>query len=85
VELRKIQPEFYVENPNHKSINELKERKLMEARQSVGLLPRFLDIKDGSKDPTVKFVENPQIISRSEMALQRRKENFEEFKKTEAI
>ncbi len=43
------------------------------------------DIKDASKDPTLAYVERPGIGSKSELNLRRKKENFEEFKKTEAI
>lgn len=69
MEQRKIHPEFYVENPKHKNIKELKEQKLIEARQSVGLLPQFIDIKDSSRDPTLAYVENPAIVSKSELNL----------------
>lgn len=43
------------------------------------------DIKDSSKDPTLAYVDKPAIASKSELNLQRRKENYEEFKKTEAL
>ena len=44
-----------------------------------------MDLKDGSKDPSLAYLEQPTIASKSELNLKRRKENFEEFKKTEAL
>lgn len=66
-----MQSEFYVENPPYTSIHELKEKKLLESRISVGLLPKFVDIKDSSKDPTLKYIEHPKIASKSELNLKR--------------
>lgn len=41
----------------------MKEQKKMDARVSVGLEPKFVDIKDSSKDPSLGYVENPKIKS----------------------
>jgi hypothetical protein len=54
-------------------------------RTQIGLQPYFVDIKDSAKDPSLRYVERPDIASKSELNLKRRQENFEEFKKTEAL
>ena len=58
---------------------------MKEDRTKIGLTEKFVDIKDSSKDPTLAYVVKPPIASKSELNLRRRQENFEEFKKTEAI
>lgn len=44
----------------------------------------FKDIKDYSKDPNLNYIEKPKITTKKDLELQRKKENFEEFKKCES-
>lgn len=66
-------------------MKQIKHDQLLENRAKCGLTEQFVDIKDSSKDPGLNYVQKPSIASKSELNLMRRKENFEEFKKTEAI
>ena len=85
MEQKHIVSEFFVEQPKHQSINEIRDEKKKEDRIKCGLTDHFIDIKDASKDPSLAYVGNPPINSKSELNLRRRQDNFEEFKKTEAI
>lgn len=53
VEQKQILSEFYVENPKHKSYNEIKNQHKIDMRRSIGLTEQFVDIKDSSKDLTL--------------------------------
>lgn len=61
----------------------LKEEKRRNEREKVGLSPEFIDIKDRSRDPGLRYVTEPSIRTKNELNNQRRQENYEEFKKTE--
>jgi len=77
-------PEFYVENPKHKSQKEFKEEKRKVERVKCGLTEEPVDIKDGSKDPGLGFTKNPKIKTQKELQEERKRQIFEDFKKTEA-
>lgn len=51
---------------------------------SIGLEPKFIDIKDSSKDPTLAYLSQPETATKSQLEKKRHQENYEEFKKTEA-
>jgi len=42
-----------------------------------------VDIKDSSKDPGLGYVNKPDIRTKKALEVNRKKENFEQFKKTE--
>lgn len=46
------------------SMKQKKEEEKIEARKKIGLTEQPIDIKDSSKDPTTRFVENPLIYAK---------------------
>lgn len=75
--------EYYNENPRYKTQKEIKHEKKQIARKENGLSEQFVDIKNNDKDPSLQYVEQPEIRTKKELEERRRKENFEEFKKSE--
>lgn len=60
-----IKSEFLVDKPKYNSIKERKEEELRAARAKAGLLESTTDVKETSKDPGLKYVENPKIFSKT--------------------
>lgn len=66
IELNQLIPsEFYRSNPAFNSIKAKRSLEREEARIKVGLTANFIDIKDYSVSPTLAFVEEPSIVSRT--------------------
>ena len=59
--------EFYVDNPKYKSQQELKNAKKKEFRSKAGLHEDFVDIKDRNKDPSLNYVEKPNIATKRDL------------------
>ena len=45
----------------------------------MGLTEQFIDIKSFSKDPSLTFVEKPEIKTRSQLKEKRKEENLREL------
>lgn len=45
----------------------------------MGLTEQFIDIKSFSKDPSLTFVEQPEIKTRSQLKEKRKEENLREL------
>ena len=50
----------------------------------MGLTEEFVDIKDASKDPTIKYVKHPDVNCRSLLLATRKRDNFNELRQHEA-
>ena len=53
--------------------------KKREVRKEMGLTEQFIDIKSFSKDPSLTFVEKPEIKTRSQLKEKRKEENLREL------
>lgn len=60
-----IPSEYYCTNPKFNSISKKRAFEKEQARKSIDLTEQFVDIKTSSNDPTLKFVEEPEVVSRS--------------------
>ena len=56
------------------------EEKKRAARTDAGLTEEFVDIKDGSRDPTIKYVKHPDVNCRSLLLANRKRDNFNELR-----
>ena len=75
-----IKSEFLVDNPNHKSINERREKEMKDARIKIGLLDTITDVKVTDKDPSLKYVENPKVPTKTLLDNQRKEEIISKLK-----
>lgn len=60
-----IKSEFLVDNPKFTSINQRKEEERKEARKKAGLDQIISDVKETNKDPTLKYIQNPKLYSKT--------------------
>lgn len=66
--------------PKFTSMKQIKEEKLRLARESLGMTERT-DIKIVDKDPSLKYVYDPEIKTKGDLYERTRKDNFELSKK----
>ncbi len=69
-----IKSEYLIDQPKFTSINQKKEDERRDARRKAGLEPIHTEVKDITKDPTIKFVENPKTYSKTLLDNQRKEE-----------
>lgn len=69
-----IKSEFLIDKPKFTSINQRKEEEKQEARRKAGLEATITHVKNTEKDPTIKFVEDPKIYSKTLLDAQRKEE-----------
>lgn len=62
-----VRNEYYVENPEYATLSHKKAALKQVARVKIGLNENFTDLRVSSKDPTLKFVHNPDVINRSSL------------------
>jgi hypothetical protein len=67
--------------PKYASIKQIKKDNHEKAREKIGLLKEENDIKLPEKDPTLKYVENPEFKTAKELKEKYRKENMDQFNK----
>lgn len=69
-----IKSEFLVDKPKYTSINQRKEEEKRDARKKAGLEETITHVKDTNKDPSIGFVENPKLYSKTLLDNQRKEE-----------
>ena len=69
-----IKSEYLVEKPKYNSIKDRREEEFRAARAKAGLLEKPSDVKDLSKDPGLKFIEAPKILSKTLLDQQRKED-----------
>jgi len=75
--------EFLVSNPTYflciidrnTSMKQIRSEKILQARKDVGLSERTTDLKDNIVAPTLAYIENPSIASRSELQAKDKADN----------
>jgi hypothetical protein len=83
VEMKYIHSEYLIEKPQYTSINQKKEEDKCNARKKAGLTDTLVDIKVTSKDPTLNYIQNPTVASKTLLDNQRKEEMLNELKKIE--
>lgn len=78
-----IKSEFLIDKPKFTSINQRKEEEKQEARRKAGLEATITHVKNTEKDPTIKFVEDPKIYSKTLLDAQRKEEMLNQLKQLE--
>jgi hypothetical protein len=87
-----ILSEFLVDHPaysfaiithsnRHTSVKQIRNEKIVAAREQIGLTTQIKDIKDESKDPSLKYVSNPEVKSKSEWKKKVKNDNLKDLSK----
>ena len=75
-----MDPRFF-HKPKYTSIKQIKKENHEIAREKIGLLKEENDIKTSEKDPTLKYVHNPEHRTAKDLKEKFKKENMEQFNK----
>jgi len=65
--------------PKYTSYNQIKAENHRIAREKIGLFSKENDIKIVDKDPSLKYIDNPEHKTKKDIDKLRSKENFEQF------
>lgn len=76
--------EFFVSNPKHTSINQIKNELKLEARKKANLKPVADFSVDDKTPPSLKYIATPAAVSKKHLDEIRKRSNFSDLKRLEA-